>query len=301
MSFESRPRSTFLAVGLIVAGTLLFLDNLGIVPIRNLGAYWPLALVVYGLGMIYYRRSATVLVWAATLILAGILLVLGNLGIVHANVGSLWPLFLIAGGALMLIHRAKWDPAGWDAWVRSRRMEWKDWAAKHGHHRRYREQGGWGGRASFTDAANAEDTADAGDSETAQNRWSRSTYSGGRVNEAGICFSSKRRVEVSDFQGGELVAVMGSIEIDLTDAQIQLTTPRGNGGAPVRRAILNATAVFGGIDIAVPRNWRVVKEGAGVFGSYEDKTVPRRNEPGVEPATLIVRGGAVFGSVTIRN
>ena len=208
--------------------------------------------MIYGLGVLYYKRSATAIVISGTLIALGVLLILGNLHILRISFGLLWPLVLIAAGALMLVDRSDW---------RSRRARWEEWHAQH------REQH-W-------------------------KAFERSSCIGRRITEVAVFFSAKRKVEEQDFQRGEFVAVFGSVEIDLRDAQI--------GGAPLKRAVLDATAVFGSVDIAVPRTWRIQKEGAGVFGSYEDKTVPVRNEPGVEPAILIVRGGAVFGSVTITN
>jgi hypothetical protein len=42
-------------------------------------------------------------------------------------------------------------------------------------------------------------------------------------------------------------------------------------------------------------------QGSAVFGTYEDKTIPPRPEPGVALPTLIIRGGTAFGSVVIRN
>ncbi len=54
----NRSGSVF-ALILIVAGALLFLDNLGLLPINNIGAYWPLALVAWGLTIIERRRSVT--------------------------------------------------------------------------------------------------------------------------------------------------------------------------------------------------------------------------------------------------
>jgi hypothetical protein len=104
-----------------------------------------------------------------------------------------------------------------------------------------------------------------------------------------------------EISGGELVSVFGSIEIDFRGANIALTVPADTNAAPVRRAEIEATAVFGSVEIRVPQTWRVVKNGTGVFGSYEDKTLPSRPEPGVEQPTLFIHGGAVFGSVTIES
>jgi hypothetical protein len=99
-------------------------------------------------------------------------------------------------------------------------------------------------------------------------------------------------VESQGFEGGKVEAVFGGIDLDLTGATI--TTPD-------RRAVLRADAVFGGIEITVPRTWRIERIGSAVFGSFEDKTIPPRPEPGVEPPTLVIRGDAVFGAVVIKN
>lgn len=245
-------RGRLFALALIVAGLFLFLDNLGILPVENISAYWPLALVIYGLGVLYYKRSGPSIIFSGTLIAAGILLILGNLHILRLTFGTLWPLLLIAAGVLMLVSRPDWE---------SGRAKWEEWHSKHG-----------------------------------QKHWKtfdRSTFTGSRIDESAVFFSAKRQVEAQDFQYGELAAVFGSIEVNFREARI--------GGTPVKRAVLDASAVFGSIDIRVPRNWRVRKEGTGVFGSYEDKTVPVPNEPGVDPSILVMRGGAVFGSVTITN
>jgi len=87
-------------------------------------------------------------------------------------------------------------------------------------------------------------------------------------------------------------AVFGSIELDLSGASIS---------SPDRLAALEVNAVFGGVEITVPRTWKVVMKNAAVFGGCEDKTFPPRPEPGFEPATLVLTGSAVFGGIEIRN
>ena len=59
--------------------------------------------------------------------------------------------------------------------------------------------------------------------------------------------------------------------------------------------------MFGGIEIRVPRNWRIEKAGAAVFGGFDDKTVPPRPEPGFDPPILVIKGAAVFGGIVIKN
>src|SRR5580700_6998463 len=118
MTLEKQPRGTIFALALIVAGAMLFLDNLGIVPIEDIGAYWPLAFVVYGFGTLWYKRGPIALIWSGALIVAGVLLILGNLHILHVTVGALWPLMLIALGATMLVDRSGfWDKLSSHQWA----------------------------------------------------------------------------------------------------------------------------------------------------------------------------------------
>lgn len=49
----------------------------------------------------------------------------------------------------------------------------------------------------------------------------------------------------------------------------------------------------------IPEDWLAVLEGAGIFGGYSDET----NHPPITPQTkrLILKGGAVFGGVVVKN
>ncbi len=269
---ERLPKGSLFAVALIVAGSFLFLDNLALLPFDNIGAYWPLALVVYGLGRMYDHHDPRSIVWSAAIAVAGGLLVLGNLGYLRLTVGALWPLLLVAGGVMKLVDRGRWrnHSAVWNERFESK---WK------------RKQQRWEQRR--------------------EERWDRNWYrkytaeeaptpiNGSKLNEVAVFYSINKRLETQDFVGGELVAVFGSVEIDLTGAQIA-------GTGTERRAELEASAVFGSVEVMVPRNWKVLNSGTGVFGSYEDRTI-LRPLPGEDTAMLVLNGGAVFGSVIIRN
>src|SRR5579872_1184564 len=102
----------------------------------------------------------------------------------------------------------------------------------------------------------------------------------------------KRRVDTNDFQGGEMVAVFGGIEIDLRRAQIA----PGN-----KEVVIDANATFGGIELRVPENWTVIMRGIGVFGGYEDKTIPPRESDRATAPRLVIKGYAVFGGVSVQN
>jgi predicted membrane protein len=104
-------------------------------------------------------------------------------------------------------------------------------------------------------------------------------------------FSSvKRKVDSQDFKGCEAMAVFGEVKIDLRKA-----------GMTGDQAVIDVNALFGGVDIRVPENWRVEMKGAGIFGAFEDKTVPPRVDPGVKTPQLIITGTAVFGAAKVDN
>jgi predicted membrane protein len=97
----------------------------------------------------------------------------------------------------------------------------------------------------------------------------------------------KRRIDSQKFQGGEVSAMFGGVELDLRKAQLE-------GG----KASIEANAMFGGIEIRVPEEWRVETNGIAVFGGFEDKTVHSR-EP--DAPVLTLTGNAWFGGVSIQN
>ncbi|HZE27291.1 MAG TPA: DUF5668 domain-containing protein [Terriglobales bacterium] len=100
----------------------------------------------------------------------------------------------------------------------------------------------------------------------------------------------ERNVNAKDFRSARLFAVFGGYEVDLTRAEMA-----GN------EAYVEANAVFGGGEIRVPMNWKVVLQGMGVFGGYNDKTQHVQTDPSAPSKTLYVRGVAVFGGVEVKN
>jgi predicted membrane protein len=87
------------------------------------------------------------------------------------------------------------------------------------------------------------------------------------------------------FKGGKLTAIMGGIELDLRDANMEGT-----------QCYIEATAIAGGVEIHVPRHWRVEAQGTPVLGAFTNKAVGP-----VDPTAplLIVKGTAIMGGVEI--
>ncbi len=90
-------------------------------------------------------------------------------------------------------------------------------------------------------------------------------------------------------RGGAVTAVFGGVTLDLREAR---PAPEG--------ATVNATAVFGGVDILVPRGWRITVRSLPVFGGLDD-TTDRSVPPAPDAPALHVDAVAVLGGVTIAH
>ncbi|MFF9573240.1 DUF1707 domain-containing protein [Streptomyces sp. NPDC014685] len=81
-------------------------------------------------------------------------------------------------------------------------------------------------------------------------------------------------------------ALFGSVEIDLTEALFGQ-----------RLTVINATSIFGSVDIRVPENISLRGSGTGVFGNFEVTTLESADP---EAPVVVVNGYSVFGSVEAR-
>jgi len=121
-------------------------------------------------------------------------------------------------------------------------------------------------------------------------RWADRPYVPGMLNEYAVFGGGKRKVNTFDFKGGKVDAVFGGFEIDLRDAIMA-----GDS------AELELNAVFGGIEVRIPMTWSAVVQGAGVFGAFQDETTQPNPSLVPNPKRLILKGGAVFGAVEVKN
>jgi predicted membrane protein len=107
---------------------------------------------------------------------------------------------------------------------------------------------------------------------------------------AAVFSGGKRRMTTPDFRGLDVLALFGGFEVDLRDSRIE-----------VDQAVIDVNAIFGGVKLMVPYNWTVTVKGFGMFGAFEDKTVPPRTDAGTKPQHLVVTGVSIFGGTVVQN
>ena len=113
-------------------------------------------------------------------------------------------------------------------------------------------------------------------------------YSAATPDNVSIFGGGERRISMPDFQRADVLAIFGGYKLDLRKAGMKGST-----------AVVDATAIFGGVEILVPEHWNVQVRGVGVFGGYGDES---HHPGGPEPCPdLVVEGVAIFGGVSIKN
>ena len=98
----------------------------------------------------------------------------------------------------------------------------------------------------------------------------------------------KKTLFTKNFQGGDIVNIMGGTEINLSQADI-------NG-----RVILDVTQIFGGTKIIVPPHWDIKPEMAAIFGGIDDKRT-FHNATIDRSKVLVLKGTSIFGGIEIKT
>ena len=108
--------------------------------------------------------------------------------------------------------------------------------------------------------------------------------SGGDVKQGVAVFcGTEMNYDNAVFDGADIVAVFGGVDCDIRNAVIE------------HDCVIRVCAVFGGIDILVPDNVRVVTNAGAIFGGIETM---KSNPEGIH--TIYIEGFCVFGGVDIK-
>ncbi len=108
-SFSAAPprvvRQTAFGLAAIGIGLLALADNLQLSELRLLHTFWPVALVLLGLGKLFGNQHRGLRIGGVAMVIVGTMLTAMNLGLfaaLHLRQG--WPLVPIAVGVLLLLR-----------------------------------------------------------------------------------------------------------------------------------------------------------------------------------------------------
>ena len=101
---------------------------------------------------------------------------------------------------------------------------------------------------------------------------------------------AQERNSSREFKGGDITCVMGSVKLDLTEAEIAEPP-----------AHIHVDIVMGGLEILVPEHWIVRNDISRTMGEIEDHTESRKSAGTDDGATLILRGSVVMGHAAISS
>ena len=110
------------------------------------------------------------------------------------------------------------------------------------------------------------------------------------IDEVAILGGGKKNINSQNFKGGKVTAILGGIDLDLHGS----TLSDGNN-------ILEVVAIFGGIDVVVPRDWKVILSVTSIFGGYNDKRVLNLNQVYETNKVLVIKGTVLFGGGNLKT
>jgi predicted membrane protein len=246
---SKRSHAGFLMGTLVVLlGIGLLLSQMGLVAADKIVRLWPLLLVWAGLGRVFeFRRCPQRAIWGVFVILMGVMLELNEFNIYAFHLHTIWPIFVIAGGLLIV---------------------WQSMAP--------RPNPDAGAAANWFDYFQGRFHMDSNSSD---------------LNAVAVLGGVQRNITSKKFRGGRVIAILGGVELDFIDADIE-----GD------EAILDVSSLMGGVEIRVPDAWNVTIETvAFLAGSSDERRRAPTPAPGAIPKHLIIRGATILAGIEVKN
>lgn len=107
----------------------------------------------------------------------------------------------------------------------------------------------------------------------------------GYINSNAVFWGDERIVK-GEFKGASLNATFGGIKLDLRDAVI------------VDKVVIDMNVVFGGVELLLPDDVKVINNGDGIFGGFSEKN--RRVNNDANTKIIEIKGSAIFGGVDVK-
>jgi predicted membrane protein len=107
------------------------------------------------------------------------------------------------------------------------------------------------------------------------------------ADDISVIFSgSETKNKSNDYKGGKVTSIFGGASIDLRDAKI------------VKEASIDMFVMFGGVELKVPRDWKVVSKVAPIAGGVENKSEGSDDHKG---PVLVLTGTVALGGIEIKT
>lgn len=97
-------------------------------------------------------------------------------------------------------------------------------------------------------------------------------------------FSEQKVIEEEKFSNGHLEAIFGSVYLDLRKAKLE------------KESTISASAIFGGIEIILPENVKVVVKRTAIFGGVQNKVLSSNEAT----KTIYIESFALFGGIDLK-
>lgn len=107
------------------------------------------------------------------------------------------------------------------------------------------------------------------------------------INSVNLFSGSTLVLDSPAFEGGKIGAIFGGAEVNLLEASL----------AP--GAVLDVFAAFGGVEIAVPRGWRVDINGFPLFGGFDNAT--SKEGLSADAPHLSINATVLFGGLEVKH
>ncbi len=270
---------------------ILILDHFHLLTGHYAVRLGPGAIAALGLAKSYqHRKDPGIVLWGAMAIF-GLLLVGHRFHCVPWNVSDFWPVLVALWGVSMIARAFSPRPDRWPLSVR--------------------ELAGRLPRGSeFGSAARA--TPDASGAAVAR---APGADPDSVLDLLTIFGGTERSVVTADFRGGRITAIMGGVAVDLRQAVIaggsgdsllpDGVAPRNADpfvepfpvAGPSGEATLEVLGLWGGIELRVPADWKVVLEVTPILGSVVAEPRPAEDRR----QTLVVRGTVFMGGIEVRS
>jgi predicted membrane protein len=217
---------------LVLGGTALLLDHMGILSVDRLWRFWPLLLVCAGIPNIMSRERR---IWGILLITGGVLFQLNELGIGRFRWNDIWPILLIATGLMLM------------------------WGAIEARRRPSAPSAGGDPRTTLNEVAIFGGI---------ERRVTSQDFQGGHINavfggvEVDLTDANMQAEEATL----EINAIFGGVELRLPEAwQVAFR------GTPIFGGISDKTRIGRTVDLSDPRRKVLILTGAVIFGGVEIK------------------------------